>query len=256
MVNKALFCSSLQADSYGEALRKMISMLFEDLTYDARREIIDRLLTREHLDSTASHSGFAIPHCVTPDHFSITGRCGWFYAPRGVPYSYRDSKPIRHLLCAVAPEPQHSYLAACGFQVMSNPEFLAADVRSAESFMMVVREAIEGLNIDGTSLVKSSEGIEKRESYSRDATIASPLGLHARPSGRLVAIAYQHSCDIHIKRRDREDQDWVNARHVLSILSLAGSQGDVLTITASGPGAVDAVDEIAGLVEFEETWEL
>lgn len=79
-------------------------------------------------------------------------------------------------------------------------------------------------------------------------TVKSKLGLHARPAGRLVELAGQFTSEISIAKGD----EWVNGRSVLSILSLAASQGTVLKVRAEGEDADAAVAELGALIESDE----
>jgi phosphocarrier protein HPr len=75
--------------------------------------------------------------------------------------------------------------------------------------------------------------------------VKGQLGLHARPAGRFVALAGRFASEILVGR----DDEWVNGRSVLSILSLAASQGTVLVIRAAGSDADEAVKALGNLVE-------
>ncbi len=79
-------------------------------------------------------------------------------------------------------------------------------------------------------------------------TVKSELGLHARPAGRLVALASQFTSEISIAKGDES----VNGSSVLSILSLAASQGTVLKVRAEGEDAEAAVAQIGVLIESDE----
>ncbi len=79
-------------------------------------------------------------------------------------------------------------------------------------------------------------------------TVQSPLGIHARPAGRFVALASEFESEITVGKGG----EWVNGRSVLSILSLAASEGSVLRIRAVGDDAERAVKELGGLIESPE----
>ena len=78
--------------------------------------------------------------------------------------------------------------------------------------------------------------------------VASSLGLHARPAGRFVALAGRFESEIEVGK----DGEWVSGRSVLSILSLAATQGTVLQIRASGPDAREAVAALGEVIESPE----
>ena len=79
----------------------------------------------------------------------------------------------------------------------------------------------------------------------REFTVASELGLHARPAGQFVQTAGRFSSEITVSA----DGEWVSARSVLSLLSLAASQGTRLKIRACGADAAEAIDALGRLLE-------
>ncbi len=78
--------------------------------------------------------------------------------------------------------------------------------------------------------------------------VASELGLHARPAGRFVALAGEFECQIEVGRGD----EWVDGRSILSLLSLAASQGTTLRVRAEGGDAEAAVAALGALLEEDE----
>ena len=78
--------------------------------------------------------------------------------------------------------------------------------------------------------------------------VASELGLHARPAGRFVALAGEFQAHIEVGR----GEEWVDGRSILSLLSLAASQGTTLRIRAEGADAADAVVALGALIEEAE----
>ena len=77
-------------------------------------------------------------------------------------------------------------------------------------------------------------------------TVLGELGLHARPAGRFVSLAGRFESEISVARED--DEEWVSGRSVLSILSLAASQGTILRLRAEGPDAEEAVQALGALL--------
>jgi phosphocarrier protein len=68
-------------------------------------------------------------------------------------------------------------------------------------------------------------------------TVRRELGLHARPASQFVALAGRFQSEVTVGR----DQEWVDGRSVLSLLSLAAGNGTRLRIRAVGVDAVEAV---------------
>jgi phosphocarrier protein HPr len=79
-------------------------------------------------------------------------------------------------------------------------------------------------------------------------TVQSPLGLHARPAGRLASLAGRFDSEITLGRGD----EWVSGSSVLSILCLAATQGTLLRVRAVGSDAEQAVVELGVLIESPE----
>ncbi len=75
--------------------------------------------------------------------------------------------------------------------------------------------------------------------------IRNPLGLHARPAGRFVALAGDFASEIEVARGD----EWVNGKSVLSLLSLAAAQGTTLRVRATGADARAAVEALGRVLE-------
>ena len=79
-------------------------------------------------------------------------------------------------------------------------------------------------------------------------TVQSPLGLHARPAGRLASLAGRFDSEITLGRGD----EWVSGSSVLSILCLAATQGTLLRVRSVGSDAERAVVELGVLIESPE----
>ena len=79
----------------------------------------------------------------------------------------------------------------------------------------------------------------------REFTVTSELGLHARPAGQFVQLAGRFSAEITVSANG----EWVSARSVLSLLSLAATKGTRLRIRASGNDAEQAIEALGRLLE-------
>ena len=86
---------------------------------------------------------------------------------------------------------------------------------------------------------------------SRQVTVVSALGLHARAAARFVKVASRFRSQIRVTR----GQHTMDGKSILGLLLLAASRGSELTISADGPDEADAVEALIALVErgFEET---
>jgi phosphotransferase system HPr (HPr) family protein len=84
----------------------------------------------------------------------------------------------------------------------------------------------------------------------RTLVIANKLGLHARAAAKLSHLANTFSAEVLLEYND----DKVNAKSLLGILTLAASVGNEITIIASGEDEKEAIDKIVQLFnnKFDE----
>lgn len=83
--------------------------------------------------------------------------------------------------------------------------------------------------------------------YKRTTTIVNPTGLHARPASDFVKTATQFQSHIEIKKVD--DDDEVNAKSIVFLLSLGLGKGTEVEISAEGEDEQTAVDTLVELIE-------
>jgi len=79
----------------------------------------------------------------------------------------------------------------------------------------------------------------------RKVTVLNKMGLHARPSSKLVQKAAAFKSDVHIRRENQV----VNGKSIMGVMMLAAAQGTELTLSASG---ADEEQTLAALVELFE----
>ena len=75
--------------------------------------------------------------------------------------------------------------------------------------------------------------------------VRNKLGLHARAATKLVQLASKFQCEILISRAGQS----ANAKSVMGVLLLCGSQGSKLEIEATGAGAEEAVRRLGELID-------
>jgi phosphocarrier protein HPr len=85
---------------------------------------------------------------------------------------------------------------------------------------------------------------------SREVTVINPQGLHARPAHAFVTLANQFQANIEITK----DGEQVDGKSILSLLTLAATQGTRLRLRATGADAEKAIEALANLVDqgFDE----
>ncbi|MBK8468595.1 MAG: HPr family phosphocarrier protein [Candidatus Phosphoribacter sp.] len=79
----------------------------------------------------------------------------------------------------------------------------------------------------------------------RIVTIASSVGLHARPASLFVQAANATGLDIEIGRPDEES---VDATSILGVMALGARHGEQIVLTAEGDGADEALDSLVELL--------
>ena len=70
------------------------------------------------------------------------------------------------------------------------------------------------------------------------------VALHARPAGRFVRAAALFPCAIAVGANGKR----ANAKSILEVIGLGAAGGTELELSASGEGAAEAVEHLAGLV--------
>jgi phosphocarrier protein len=85
---------------------------------------------------------------------------------------------------------------------------------------------------------------------SRQAAVVNVLGLHARAAARFVSLASTFDSQVQVAVGARA----VDGTSILGLLRLGASQGAVVTITATGDDADEAVAALVDLTHrgFEE----
>lgn len=79
----------------------------------------------------------------------------------------------------------------------------------------------------------------------REVKIVNRYGLHARPAMMLVELANRYSSKIEVSN----GQLTIDAKSIMSVMRLAAVQGTILTITADGKDAEDALASLEKLVQ-------
>ena len=91
---------------------------------------------------------------------------------------------------------------------------------------------------------------DSEQKCSKELTILNPLGMHARPSARFVKVSNRFKSEIWVEK----DGEQVNGKSIMGLMMLAAGQGSKLRVTAAGPDAEKAIEEIETLVQahFDE----
>ena len=79
----------------------------------------------------------------------------------------------------------------------------------------------------------------------RKVTIASSVGLHARPAALFVQAASATGVDVEI---GREGEELVDATSILGVMALGATHGEQVILSADGDGADEALDSLVELL--------
>ena len=78
----------------------------------------------------------------------------------------------------------------------------------------------------------------------KEFTISNKLGLHARPAAMFVKLTNQFGAEIWVEK----DEEQVNGKSIMGLMMLAAGQGSVITVTAEGDDAAEAIKAVGDLI--------
>ena len=79
----------------------------------------------------------------------------------------------------------------------------------------------------------------------QDMVVTNSLGMHLRPSQRLVQTVLKFSCEVYIQKEGHR----VNAKSIMGLLTLAASCGARLSVSCEGEDAEAAMEAIRRLID-------
>ncbi|THJ65171.1 HPr family phosphocarrier protein [Arthrobacter echini] len=85
----------------------------------------------------------------------------------------------------------------------------------------------------------------------RTATVASRVGLHARPASIFAEAAAEIPLEVTIAMEGDPADEAMDAASILSLMSLGASHGDVVVLRAEGEGADSALESLARIIETD-----
>ncbi|WP_026551817.1 HPr family phosphocarrier protein [Arthrobacter sp. H20] len=85
----------------------------------------------------------------------------------------------------------------------------------------------------------------------RKATVASRVGLHARPAAIFAEAAGDLPLEVTIAMEGEPAEDALDASSILSLMGLGASHGDVVVLRADGDGAEEALETLAKILETD-----
>jgi len=78
----------------------------------------------------------------------------------------------------------------------------------------------------------------------REFTLLNKYGMHVRPAGLFAKTASRFDAEIEVEK----DGNAVSGKSIMALMTLEATCGTVLKVTASGPQAAEALDELEALV--------
>ncbi len=85
----------------------------------------------------------------------------------------------------------------------------------------------------------------------RKATIASRVGLHARPASIFAAAVGELPIEVTIALEGDPAEDAMDASSILSLMSLGAANGDIVVLRAEGDGADEALESLVKILETD-----
>jgi len=85
----------------------------------------------------------------------------------------------------------------------------------------------------------------------RTATIASRVGLHARPAAIFAEAAGELPVEVTIALAGAPEDEAMDASSILSLMSLGAEHGAQVVLRAEGAGADEALDTLVKVLETD-----
>ena len=83
------------------------------------------------------------------------------------------------------------------------------------------------------------------EKITRELTLKNRYGMHVRPAGLFAKTASKYDAEVEVEK----DGNVVSGKSIMALMTLEAVCGSVLKISASGPQAREALEDLAALVE-------
>ena len=83
------------------------------------------------------------------------------------------------------------------------------------------------------------------EKLTREFTLLNRYGMHVRPAGLFAKTASKYDAEIEVEK----DGSVVSGKSIMALMTLEAVNGTVLKVTASGPQAAEALDDLEALVQ-------
>jgi len=144
VLDKKAVIPNLKSQSKNEIIKELAEGLSSVVPNLNNERLVESLLEREKLCSTAVDSGIAIPHAKLSGISNIVAQFG--KSAQGIPFDSLDGKPTQLFFMIIAPENatgSHIHLLARISKIFKNPELRAKLIKSNngdEIFELLMRE--------------------------------------------------------------------------------------------------------------------
>jgi len=150
------------------------------------------------------------------------------------------------------PEARRREVLLCAAPLVEGAVAAAAQLAAGASLNEAAQQAYDALRPKAVQLgVTAPEPPTQGSAALADAqvtlTLHHPMGLHARPAALFVRTAQRFESGIRVQHGERQ----ADAKSIVSILTLGAGQGAVITVTARGSDAREAVAALSSLVESD-----
>ncbi len=82
------------------------------------------------------------------------------------------------------------------------------------------------------------------QTLKRDLELLNKYGMHVRPAGLFAKAASRYDADVRVEK----DGNTVSGKSIMALMTLEATCGTVLHVSATGPQAQEALDELEALV--------
>ena len=82
------------------------------------------------------------------------------------------------------------------------------------------------------------------EKITREFKLLNKYGMHVRPAGLFAKTASKFDAEVEVEK----DGNVVSGKSIMALMTLEAVNGTILKVTASGPQAAEALDELEALV--------
>ena len=84
----------------------------------------------------------------------------------------------------------------------------------------------------------------EQSKITREFKLLNKYGMHARPAGLFAKTASRYAGDITVEK----DGTVVSGKSIMALMTLEATCGTILRVSASGPQAQEALDELGSLI--------